>query len=41
MNTICRVVLTDPPPRSNNLRQAWALLHFLVPDVFPTDSAER
>lgn len=41
VNTICRVVLTDMPPRNSNLREVWSLLHFLVPDVFTADSAER
>eukprot|EP00903_Cladosiphon_okamuranus_P009406 g8970.t1 len=41
VNTVCRVVLTDVPPRSNNMREVWSLLHFLVPDVFTAESAER
>eukprot|EP00752_Nemacystus_decipiens_P010606 g9444.t1 len=41
VNTICRVVLTDTPPKHNNLRDVWSLLHFLVPDVFTADSADR
>lgn len=46
MKTICRVVLTDMPPRNgngtvDNLRELWLLLHFLVPDVFTADTAER
>ncbi|CAN0274517.1 unnamed protein product, partial [Hapterophycus canaliculatus] len=40
VNTICRVVLTSTPPQ-RNLREIWALLHFLMPDVFTADTAER
>lgn len=40
------MVLTDMPPRNgngtvDNLRELWLLLHFLVPDVFTADTAER
>lgn len=41
VNTICLVVLTDMPPRSNNLHEVWSMLHFLVPDVFTADSLKR
>ncbi|CAM9583453.1 unnamed protein product, partial [Ectocarpus sp. 12 AP-2014] len=45
VNTMCRVLLTGTPPKTdggmNNLRELWAVLHFLVPDVFPEDTAER
>lgn len=40
VKSICRVVLTGTPPQSN-LREVWALLHFLMPDVFTAETAER
>ncbi|CAM9201270.1 unnamed protein product [Scytosiphon promiscuus] len=39
VNSICRVVITSSPPQSN-LHQIWAMLHFLMPDVFTADTAE-
>ncbi|CAM9927804.1 unnamed protein product [Ectocarpus sp. 13 AM-2016] len=45
VNTMCRMLLTGTPPRTdggmNDLRELWAVLHFLVPEVFPEDTAER
>lgn len=37
---LSRLLLTGTPLQ-NNLRELWALLHFLAPDVFPRASAER
>lgn len=37
--TLCRVILTGTPLQ-NNLRELWALLHFLAPEVFTLASAE-
>ncbi|KAG5175317.1 P-loop containing nucleoside triphosphate hydrolase protein [Tribonema minus] len=36
----CRVLLTGTPLQ-NNLKELWALLHFLMPDVFTVASAEK
>merc|ERR1711871_399844 len=38
--TICRVILTGTPLQ-NNLRELWALLHFLQPDIFTAATAEK
>ena len=38
--TICRVILTGTPLQ-NNLRELWALLHFLQPDIFTSSTAEK
>lgn len=35
-----RLVLTGTPLQ-NNLREMWALLHWLFPEVFPTDTADE
>ncbi|CAN0115394.1 unnamed protein product, partial [Discosporangium mesarthrocarpum] len=40
VTAICRVLLTGTPLQ-NNLRELWALLHFLMPDVFNGPTAER
>ena len=40
VDATCRVLLTGTPLQ-NNLRELWALLHFLVPDVFGLTTAER
>ncbi|CAM9417402.1 unnamed protein product, partial [Choristocarpus tenellus] len=40
VTAICRVLLTGTPLQ-NNLRELWALLHFLMPDVFSAPTAER
>jgi len=37
---VCRVVLTGTPLQ-NNLRELWALLHFLQPDIFTPATAEK
>merc|ERR1711871_1920319 len=37
---ICRVILTGTPLQ-NNLRELWALLHFLQPDIFTAATAEK
>ncbi|CAM9280539.1 unnamed protein product [Chrysoparadoxa australica] len=36
----CRILLTGTPLQ-NNLRELWALLHFLMPDVFTPPTAEQ
>jgi len=38
--TLSRVILTGTPLQ-NNLREMWALLHYLGPDVFSNTTAER
>lgn len=38
--TVCRVVLTGTPLQ-NNLRELWALLHYLQPDIFTPPTAEK
>lgn len=37
--TICKIILTGTPMQ-NNLRELWALLHFLAPEIFTTAAAE-
>ena len=37
---LSKVILTGTPLQ-NNLRELWALLHFLAPDVFNTGTSER
>ncbi len=38
VHAYCRILLTGTPVQ-NNLREVWALLHFILPDVFPTSNA--
>ena len=38
--TVCRVVLTGTPLQ-NNLRELWALLHYLQPEIFTIATAEK
>ncbi len=38
--TLSRVILTGTPLQ-NNLRELWALLHYLAPDVFNSPTSER
>jgi SWI/SNF-related matrix-associated actin-dependent regulator of chromatin subfamily A member 5 len=33
-------VLLTGTPLQNNLRELWALFHYLLPDVFPASTAE-
>lgn len=40
VTAISRVLLTGTPLQ-HNLRELWALLHFLMPDVFGIATAER
>jgi SWI/SNF-related matrix-associated actin-dependent regulator of chromatin subfamily A member 5 len=37
--TICKIILTGTPLQ-NNLRELWALLHFLAPEIFTLASSE-
>ncbi len=37
VHAYCRILLTGTPIQ-NNLRELWALLHFMLPDVFPAGS---